>query len=757
MKNNRVTKTVILLIVTVLLAVTLLMGWGGDKIGYVKNIRLGLDLAGGVSITYQAKEDASSSEMNEAVDKMQLRVESQNGADVSVYREGDNRITVEIPDVTDADAVLEEIGTPGELYFIRQYGSDGKANYKYDTDKNGVTGWHLTKTIDEIKKDGCVILTGAEISSSSAGYIDDSKGGKEAVVKFALNSTGTSAFATATKEAKPKNESIAIYYDGDLISVPTVESEISTGEGVINGMDSMSEAKKLASYISIGSLPVSLEEVRSDVVAASLGHEAIKTSLIAGAVGFVLLIIFMIVFYRIPGFAASFSLGIYTMIVLFLFSIFGDSGLSLTLPGIAGVLLSIGMAVDANVIIFARIREELAIGKSVESSIKTGFSKALSAIIDGNITTLIASIVLIALGSGAVKGFAYTLALGIIVSMFTALFVTKFILRLLVSFGFNDIKYFGVQRQRKTVNFLSKKHILLSISAAIIVIGFVTMGVQKANDNGILNYDLEFSGGASTSVTFNQQYTQTQVDNDIIPVIKEATGVQTVQQQIVKNSNTVVFKTVALSEEQRQKLVDKLTEKFNITDKDIESQSISSTISSEMRRNSIKSVLIATVCMLLYIWIRFRNIRFATSAIAALIHDILIVLTFYAVSRIAVGNTFIACMLTILGYSINATIVIFDRIRENLKTPSKYEDLADVVNVSITQTLSRSINTSLTTFIMIAMLFVFGVSSIRYFAAPLMVGIVAGGYSSVCITGALWYIMSRKQDFGFKKKKKGKN
>ena len=450
----------------------------------------------------------------------------------------------------------------------------------------------------------------------------------------------------------------------------------------------------------------------------------------------------MCIVYLLPGFAASFALLIYTGIVIVLLNAFN---ITLTLPGIAGIILGIGMAVDANVIIFARVREEISAGISVKTALKNGFQKAMSAILDGNITTLIAALVLWLKGSGTVKGFAQTLALGIIVSMFTALVITRIIVFAFYAIGIRDVKFYGKAKEaRKTIDFLGKRKYFFALSALVIVIGFVTMGIQSANGNGALNYSLDFKGGTSTNVTFNEDYSIEEIDEKIVPVVEETVGDKNVQTQKVKGTNQVIIKTKALDLDGREALNKALVDNFGVDDSLITAENISSTVSSEMRQDAFIAVIIATICMLIYIWFRFSDIRFATSAVIALIHDVLVVLTFYAIARVSVGNTFIACMLTIVGYSINATIVIFDRIREEMKYKKRDEDLADVVNKSITYTLTRSIYTSFTTIVMVAVLYVLGVSSIKEFASPLMVGFIGGAYSSVCITGALWLVMKEK-------------
>jgi SecD/SecF fusion protein len=379
----------------------------------------------------------------------------------------------------------------------------------------------------------------------------------------------------------------------------------------------------------------------------------------------------------------------------------------------------------------------------VQTALKIGFDKALSAIVDGNITTLIAAGVLFFLAPGTIRGFAQTLALGIVLSMFTALVVTRFIMNAFYALGIRDAKWYGVSKDRKAIDFLSKKGLFFGISIAVIVAGFVVMGVNKATTGDALNYSLEFKGGTATTVTFDESMTLLEATEQIVPVIEEVTG-SAVQVQTVQDSNEVIFKTNSLDIEQREALNEALIENFGVDESLITSETISSTISDEMKKDTILAVVIAIIFMLIYIRIRFRDIRFGISSIAALLHDVLVVLAFYAAAKVSVSNTFIACMLTIVGYSVNATIVIFDRVRENMAVMSRKDDLKEVVNKSITQTLTRSIFTSLTTFIMVACLYILGVTSIRDFALPLMVGIVCGAYSSVCVTGGLWYVLRTK-------------
>ena len=743
-KRKGILSLIAIVALMALLGVTTTIGLGKGHSGAAKNINLGLDLEGGVSITYQVKGDTPSDEdMADTIYKLQKRVE-QYSTEASVYQEGDNRISIEIPGVTDANKILDELGQPGSLYFIAQTGSDGSENYtRVGTTGDAGTDFQLNKTIEELQEDGSIVLTGSDVKTATAGaYTDSTTGSKENVVDLEFTKEGTEKFAAATKVAKEAGQSIGIYYDGAFVRVPNVKAVISDGRAQISGSMSYEEADQLASTIRIGGLNLELEELRSNVVGAQLGEEAISSSLKAAAIGLAIVFVFMCCVYLLPGFAAGLALLIYTGLVLVALNAFD---ITLTLPGIAGIILGIGMAVDANVIIFARVKEELSSGKSVKVSLNAGFQKAMSAILDGNITTLIAAAVLWLRGSGTVKGFAQTLALGIVLSMFTALVITKVIVYSFYAIGIRNPKVYGrVKEERKPINFLGKKKIFFTISIALIVLGFVAIGVNEGKGNGALNYSLEFMGGTSSTVTFDKDYTLEEIDQNIVPLIEDAVGDKNVQVQKVQDSNQVIFKTQTLNLEKREAFNKVMADNFGVDESEITTENISSTVSSEMRRDAIVAVIIATICMLLYIWFRFKDVRFATSAVLALLHDVLIVLGFYAIARVSVGNTFIACMLTIVGYSINATIVIFDRIREELKTKKRGTQLDELVNKCITLTLTRSVYTSLTTFVMVAVLYIMGVSSIREFALPLMVGIICGAYSSVCITGALWYVMKTK-------------
>lgn len=722
----------LILLVTAAMGVVAYVGIGQGHALSAKNIRLGLDLAGGVSVTYEAtKENPTAREMDDTVYKMQKRVENES-TEASVYQEGSNRVTVDVPDVDDPQAVLDKLGKAGALEFVMLSDCKIDENTKeatYDKDK--------------------VLLDGSMISDAEATTQQQSSGANENVVKITFTGKGAKKFGEVTSENVGAN--LTIVYDGKEVSSPTIQTAITDGVAIVSGsFEKFSDAEDMAATLRIGALPLELKNIRSNIVGAKLGITSLETSLIAGVIGLILVILFMIVMYRIPGVAASLALVLYVAATLLALN---GLNVTLTLPGIAGVILAIGMAVDANCIIFTRIREEIATGKTVRSSIKIGFEKALSAIIDGNVTTLIAAVVLYIKGSGTVMGFAQTLAIGIILSMFTAIFITRWLLYGFVSLGLDDAKWFGTQKERKPINFVGnfKKYIVISgILFALCIGGLIFNKVQSGQ---ILNYSLDFMGGSSTSITFDEGANgfdgngnaSNDFKNEVTETVKQSTGLTDAEISDVAGERTLIVRTTDLTEDQQKQVVADLGTKYNVTKENIEIETISASVSNEMKSDAVIAVVIAAICMLIYIWIRFKNLAFGASSVIALIHDVIVVLMVYAVGSafISVGSTFIACMLTIVGYSINATIVVFDRVRENRKTAGSRADVANVVNDSITQTLSRSINTSITTLIMVVVLAVLGVDSVRQFAIPLIAGIVSGCYSSVCLAGTIWFFLNK--------------
>lgn len=714
--------------VLVIIAFLLILGvaiytaiFGVADRGKVEYIKLGLDLKGGLSVTYEIQEDDySDKDLEDTKYKIEQRVEAYTN-EYSVYEDGDKKITAEIPGVTNADEILNALNIEGKLEFL---------------DPDNYTKWSKGQEYE-------AALTGDDIKNATAGI--DSDNGNDNVVQLAFTDEGAQKFADVT--AANVGNIVYIIYDNKVVSAPTVQSAITGGSAEINKIGSYEEAEQLATTIRIGALPLTLKQVRSNIVGATLGSDAISTSLKAGAIGIALVFLIMIIVFRIPGLVASFALAFYTILDLLVLNLFN---VTLTLPGIAGVILSVGMAVDANVIIFTRIKEELADGKSVKQAVKGGFHNALSAIIDGNVTTLIAALVLGIFGTGTIKGFAITLAIGVVLSVFTALAVSQSLLTALVNLGVTDAKYFGVAREPKKTNFVKAGKFCMLGSLIVIIACFCMMPVNNKSKGSPLNFSVEFAGGTSLTVGFDKEYSLSEAEKDIVPVIAEAAGIGEagISVQTVSGTNEIVFKMPELSDDgtddsQMSKVRNALTDKLGADVK--EANVISGSVSSEMSKNAIFSVILAAILMLIYIAIRFHDVKFGASAVIALLHDVAMVFCLYIILRLTVGNTCIACLLTIVGYSINATIIIFDRVRENIGVMKpKKATYKDIVNLSINQTFSRTIYTSLTTFVTIFVLYIMGVASIKEFALTLMAGVVIGAYSSVCITGPLWYYMKTK-------------
>ncbi len=778
MKDTKKGVLQLLLIIIVIgaLGAFLYIGNTNDKVKGIPDIGLGLDLAGGLSITYETTEPSPDADkLDMTVYRMQKRIENYS-TESSVYKQGENRIIAEIPGVTNAEEILEDLGHAGNVYFIYGNGPDGVNNIVDDGNGN----YSLTRPMEEIIAAGACVLDGSDIDTAEAQYREgnaqNGQVGTQYFVELVLKAEGQSKFYEATSSVSNYYYAtagtdnyykgiLAIVYDNEVISAPRCEQPINSNTATITGKFTFDEVKNLANTIKIGALPLELNQLQYSIVGAQLGSNALETILIAGLIGILLVMLFMMVMYRLPGIVSAISLVIYMELIVTCMIVF-DS-ISLTLPGIAGIILSVGMAVDGNVIIYTRIREELRAGKTVRSAIKLGFSKATSAIVDGNVTTLIAAVVLYLRGSGTVRSFAITLGVGIVLSMISVLLITRFILYCVYNLGFDKEKFYGVAKETKVRNFTKHWAKYLIISGALIVTGIIGLFVNKSNHGYILNYGLDFIGGTAVEVYFDGDVPANAdveaLAADVLGTTPQVVKVDGENALIIKTDQMIIegesgdeeeqAATAAVSEDGSSsadsnstivKLKKALNEKYGVDQSKIQVDSISAAVSDEMKEDAIVAVIIAGICMLLYIWIRFRNLSFAGSAVLALFHDVLVVLMVYSVFRITVDNSFIACMLTIVGYSINATIVIFDRIRENMAERSKKETIDDVVNRSISETLSRSINTSLTTMFSILMIIFLGVDSIRAFAIPLMVGLICGTYSSVCITGSLWLFFKKR-------------
>ena len=689
-------------------------------------IRLGLDLVGGSRIVYEAEipdgynQANLADDMNSVQKVIRQRLTDKGFTEATVTLTGDNRVTVEIPQITNPEEAVQTLGTTAQLTFID---ADGKE-------------W----------------LTGSDIKKATYGYGRPT--GNEVTdvhyVQVQFTSEGQKKFAEATGNIAARTDGtniMAIVMDNQVISSPSVSSQIDSDSCVISGSFTRDSASELADLINAGQIPFSLKQVELRSVGPQLGADAMRTSLIAGLIGIALVMLFMLIVYRIPGLVASIALCFYMVIEALIFSLVR---VNLSLPGIAGIILSIGMAVDANVIIFERVKEELKNGKTVKSAIDSGFKRAFTAILDSNITTLIACAVLFFLGTGTIVGFATTLGIGVIVSMFTALTVTHFLLNRMVDFRVRNPKAYGLRdreagKQRFAI--LKNFKIFGGISALLVVTGLVALILLPFGKN-LFNLSIDFAGGTEMEFNMHTEVTQ-DVQTEVSGLFKDATGVDASSVTSSGDGNEdVLIRSTSITSEQRAAVIDKMLEKYSLADTDIlNNNDVSASVGSDLQRSAVICSVLAIVLMMLYITFRFEMTS-GMAAVCCLMHDLLIMLSVYVWLQIPLDSNFIAAALTILGYSINASIIVFDRVRENLRT-ARREDFASVAERSVWQTMGRTINTTLTTLFTIGMVFILGVPSLKQFTLPLIVGILAGGWSSVLLSCSLWNVFRKK----FRKKR----
>ncbi len=705
-----------------LFAVLSVTGVGSFK-AVQDRLKLGLDFKGGVTVVMEADTDKTGSELADLMEQTQLvienRVNQMGLSEPVVTIEGEKRIRIELPGAEDADEAIRTIGKTAQLLFV--------------------TG------------DGNIVVDGSMVKN--AGVTQDEMGFPAVSLEF--DSVGTSAFAAATEAAYngkiinaqtgAVDRIIYIILDDKVISNPAVNAVIANGRAIISGGFTSDEAVELARLIRAGALPVDLKEIETSVVGPSLGINSLSSSVTAGVIGVGLVFLIMLIGYYLMGLVADFALLLYVTLTFWILALFSAV---LNLPGIAGIVLGIGMAVDANVIIFARVREEYQEGKTIRVAVQSGFKRAFTTVLDAQVTTLIAGVVLYALGTGAVRGFALTLMISIFVSVFTAVIVSRFLLKGLVE-GKISPKLLGVE----TKIFCPKvEWIRFRKYFYIAAVAFIVLGCAVGLIRGF-NYGVDFSGGTRIQLDMHET-----VSVDDVQTVLRANGIDgSVVHSGAENKQIIIKTTAALENEARQSLIDSFKTAFGISDGDVlEIEHFSASVGAMLKRNAVKAVLIAAVCMLIYIIIRFEWMM-GVGAIVALIHDVLFVFAVYGLFHVPINNPFIAGILTVVGYSINDTIVVFDRIREHRKADEK-RNLEDTINLSINQTLTRSIMTSVTTIAAIVPLLIMGGLTITEFCIPLLVGVLAGTVSSITIASPVYYElasrMKKNKYHGAKSKKK---
>ncbi|MCR5182105.1 MAG: protein translocase subunit SecD [Clostridia bacterium] len=693
----------------------------GNYINGKDALKYGLDINGGVYVVMEAQTDEmnlSPAELRELMEQTRAvidnRVNELGVAESSVTIEGTNRLRVEMPGVSDADEAIEAIGTTAKLYFMLS--------------------------------DGTVVLDGSYVNDAQ---VDTDGSYYKILLEF--DSEGASLFEEATRKAynnEPEvtvegmnSDEIAIVLDGTVLTHPQVRTVISGGKCEITGRFTQERATTLAALIRGGALPVELKEIQSSVQSATIGANALDKSIVAGGIGLIIIFALMILMYGLLGVIADIALMLY--VAMFIWAMVGFN-VVLTLPGIAALILSIGMAVDANVIIFSRIKEEICEGKSIRVAVDSGFKEALVTVLDAQITTLIAAIVLYEVGTTTVKGFALTLMIGIVFSIFTAVIISQLFLSFVAGTErFCKNKYFGVNEDgtpkqfiNKKFNFIRNRKIFYIASCAIIIVGLVCSMIFG------MNYGIDFTGGTTIQVEMGEQVKISDVEDAIKSFDLDPSIIYTGE-----GNTQIQIKTIkALENAERTEVFGALQEKFGLEDNAlVASEQFGPSVGDELKANAIKAVLIAAVGMLIYIILRFKSWKYGLSAVVGVAHDVLMVLAFYAIFRYTVNNPFIAAILTLVGYSINDTIVIFDRIRYNKKIYAKNNNETNI-DLSLNQTLNRTIMTSVTTLVvMVPLLFMVG-GSIAQFIVPLMVGVIVGCYSSIFVCAPLYYDLNKKDE-----------
>ncbi|MGG1247611.1 protein translocase subunit SecDF [Bacillus spizizenii] len=719
--------------------IVLLIGTG---LGYftkpaANNITLGLDLQGGFEVLYDVQPVKKGDKITKdvlvsTVEALNRRANVLGVSEPNIQIEGNDRIRVQLAGVTNQNRAREILATEAQLSF------------RDTNDKE--------------------LLNGSDLVENGAKQTYDAKT-NEPIVSIKLKDADKFGDVTKKVMKMAPNNQLVIWMDyekGDsfkkevqkehpkYVSAPNVSQELNTTDVTIEGQFTVQEAKDLASILNAGALPVKLTEKYSTSVGAQFGQQALQETVFAGIVGIAIIFLFMLFYYRLPGFIAIITLSVYIYITL---QVFDWMNAVLTLPGIAALILGVGMAVDANIITYERIKEELKLGKSVRSAFRSGNRRSFATILDANVTTIIAAVVLFIFGTSSVKGFATMLILSILTSFITAVFLSRFLLGLLVESRWLDRKkgWFGVNKKHimniqdtdentephtpfQRWDFTRKRKYFFIISSAITIAGIIILLVFK------LNLGIDFASGARIEVQSEHKLTTEQVEKDF-----ESLGMD--PDTIVlsgEKKNIGVARFVGVPDKETiAKVKTHFKDKYG-TEPNV--STVSPTVGKELARNALYALAIASIGIIIYVSIRFEY-KMAIAAIASLLYDAFFIVTVFSIARLEVDVTFIAAILTIIGYSINDTIVTFDRIREHMKKrkPKTFADLNHIVNLSLQQTFTRSINTVLTVVIVVVTLLIFGASSITNFSVALLVGLLTGVYSSLYIAAQIWLVWKGKE------------
>ncbi|UZD45532.1 protein translocase subunit SecDF [Peribacillus frigoritolerans] len=714
-----------------LIALLIFAAMGTTSKGILKDIKLGLDLQGGFEVLYEVKplsgEKITPEVLRATVSSLERRVNVLGVSEPNIQIEGKDRIRVQLAGVKDQNNAREILSTQAKLSF-RDY-----------NDKEMMTGADL--------KEGGAKQTFQDNKPVVEVTLKDVNKFKEITQKISLMERPTNVLAIWLDFEEGKDSIKDTSSQDNMISAPAVSEVFNTKKVYITGQFTVEEAKELADLLDAGALPVDLKEKYSTSVGAQFGAGALNDTIFAGIIGIALVFIFMLVYYRFPGFIAVVTLSIYIFLTLL---VFDWMNAVLTLPGIAALVLGVGMAVDANIITYERIRDELKLGRSVKAAYKEGTKNSLATITDANLTTLLAAAVLFYYGTSSVKGFATTLIISILMSFITAVYGTRLFMSLWVNSGFLDKRtgWFGVKKKHihdlsekmdlmslptrfDKIDFVKHRKVFYGISIGVTIIGIIFLLVFR------LNLGIDFTSGTRIEIASKDVLTTQQVKTEMEKVGIDKDDIKDVRLAGQDNKNAVVRTVGVLDKQEIAELKDHF-KKDHGAEPNV--STVSPTVGKELAKNAMFALAIASIGIILYVSIRFEW-RMAVPAVVALIHDAFFIITIFSLLRLEVDITFIAAVLTIVGYSINDTIVTFDRIRENLRFSRKIktvEELENIVNISIRQTLTRSINTVLTVLITVIALMIFGSEAIRNFSIALFIGLICGVYSSLLIASQFW-------------------
>lgn len=722
----------------VLVAVVLFAAMGATVQGVLKDVKLGLDLQGGFEVLYKVDtlvegQDITKDIMTDTTTALSNRINQFGVSEPSIQVEGEDRIRVQLAGIDDQSSARELLSSTANLTFrdvndnILLDGTDlkeGGAAASFDQQNSPI----VTLTLKDAAKF-------AEVTKK----VSQMGAGQNLLVVWLDFEEGVDSYAAEAVKEKPK-----------FVSAAAVSQVLNTTDVMISGNFTVQETKDIASVLNAGALPVKLTEIYSTSVGAQFGEQALNSTVFASVVGVMIIFIFMLLFYRLPGFVSIITLTVFTFLVLIVFNAINAV---LTLPGIAALVLGIGMAVDANILTAERIREELRVGKTAKEAYQHGSKESLTAIIDAQLTTLLAAVVLFWFGTSSVKGFATTLMISIVLSFVTAVWLSRILVGLLVNSGyFNSPFFYGVSKSKvhdasegvatldlstkfDRFDFVKNRKKFYSLSICILIIGAVILGIFK------LNLGIDFSSGTRVEILADDKITQEEVTDYVEEIGFPA-------EKIVISGEEQNTAVITYGEDlTQQEILDYKAAVLKDYGHEPSVSTVSPTVGEELVKNAIKALAIAAIGIIIYVAIRFEW-RMGVGAIASLVHDVFFMVAIFSVLRLEVDITFIAAILTIVGYSINDTIVTFDRIRENVDRKGKIttkEELAEIVNKSLRQTMGRSVNTVLTVIIVVVALLLFGAPAIQNFSIALLIGLITGMYSSICIAAQIWYTLKVRE------------